>query len=101
MEERYCHSEDREVHKPNGHEGGQIWRMWYCSIRYWDFLVFEPRILLSEIFLSHRIFYRSGYKKAIVALARKILKLVWHLLTNDELYQETETLLTKSAGSPA
>lgn len=39
-----------------------------------------------------RIFSRSGYKKAIVALARKILKLVWHLLTNDEMYQEKNTL---------
>jgi transposase len=47
-----------------------------------------------------RIFNRSGYKKAIVALARKILKLVWHLLTNDELYQEKNTLLTKSSRLP-
>ncbi len=37
-----------------------------------------------------RIFSRSGYKKAIVALARKILKLVWHLLINDEMYQEKD-----------
>jgi transposase len=47
-----------------------------------------------------RIFNRSGYKKAIVALARKILKLVWHLLTNDELYQEKNTLLSKSSRLP-
>ena len=47
-----------------------------------------------------RIFNRSGYKKAIVALARKILKLVWHLLTNDELYQEKNPLLTKSSLLP-
>jgi len=47
-----------------------------------------------------RIFNRSGYKKAIVALARKILKLVWHLLTNDEHYQEKNTLLTKSSCLP-
>jgi transposase len=47
-----------------------------------------------------RIFKRSGYKKAIVALARKILKLVWHLLTNDELYQEKNTLLAKSSCLP-
>jgi len=47
-----------------------------------------------------RIFYRSGYKKAIVALARKILKLVWHLLTNDELYQEKNSPLTNSSRLP-
>jgi len=47
-----------------------------------------------------RIFNRSGYKKAIVALARKIFKLVWHLLTNDELYQEKNTLLSKSSRLP-
>lgn len=47
-----------------------------------------------------RIFNRSGYKKAIVALARKILKLVWHLLTNDELYEEKNTLLAKSCRLP-
>jgi len=44
-----------------------------------------------------RIFNRSGYKKAIVALARKILKLVWHLLTNDELYEEKNAPLSKSS----
>ncbi|MDO9326887.1 MAG: IS110 family transposase, partial [Methanoregula sp.] len=47
-----------------------------------------------------RIFNHSGYKKAIVALARKILKLVWHLLTNDELYQEKNSPLTKSSRIP-
>ena len=47
-----------------------------------------------------RIFNRAGYKKAIVALARKILKLVWHLLTNDELYQEKNTIVTKSSRLP-
>jgi len=47
-----------------------------------------------------RIFNRSGYKKAIVALARKILKLVWHLLTNDEFYKEKNTLFTKSSRLP-
>jgi transposase len=46
-----------------------------------------------------RIFARSGYKKAIVALARKILKLVWHLLTNDEMYQENN-LVPKSPCLP-
>lgn len=29
---------------------------------------------------------RKGYKKAIVAVARKILRIVWHLLVNDEMY---------------
>jgi len=47
-----------------------------------------------------RIFNRSGYKKAIVALARKILKLVWHLLTNDEFYEEKNTLVRKSSHLP-
>jgi len=52
-----------------------------------------------QIFFD-RHYSRSGYKKAIVALARKILKLVWHLLTNDELYEEQNTLLTKSFRLP-
>jgi len=39
-----------------------------------------------------RIFARSGYKKAIVAVARKILKLVWHLLSNDELFENEAPL---------
>jgi transposase len=47
-----------------------------------------------------RIFNRSGYKKAIVALARKILKLVWHLLNNDELYQEKNSLFSKASRLP-
>ena len=47
-----------------------------------------------------RIFNRSGYKKAIVALARKILKLVWHLLTNDEFYEEKNILVGKSSHLP-
>lgn len=29
---------------------------------------------------------RKGYEKAIVAVARKILRIVWHLLVNDEMY---------------
>jgi hypothetical protein len=32
---------------------------------------------------------RKGYKKAIVAVARKILRIVWHLLVNDEMYVDT------------
>lgn len=31
---------------------------------------------------------RKGYKKAIVAVARKMLRIVWHLLTNNELYKD-------------
>jgi len=50
----------------------------------------QKNTVLRDFF--DRIFSRSGYKKAIVALARKILKLVWHLLTNDEMYQEKNTL---------
>ena len=29
---------------------------------------------------------KTGYKKAIVAVARKMLRIVWHLLVNDEEY---------------
>ncbi|MFH0968415.1 MAG: IS110 family transposase, partial [Methanobacteriota archaeon] len=29
------------------------------------------------------------YKKAVVAVARKILRIVWHLLVNDEMYVDT------------
>ena len=67
----------------------------------WDrsFLYSNQRILPSEFSLTAFFIVRVT-EKTIVALARKILKLVWHLLTNDELYQETETLLTKSTGLP-
>lgn len=41
----------------------------------------------------HRYFVRLkrriGYLKAIVALARKILRLLWHLLINQEFYKES------------
>ena len=47
-----------------------------------------------------RIFARSGYKKAIVAVARKVLKLVWHLLSTDELYEEENSLGHKSSRLP-
>jgi len=59
----------------------------------------QSRNTALRIFFD-RIFNRSGYKKAIVALARKILKLVWHLLTNDELYQEKNSPLAKSSRLP-
>ncbi len=29
---------------------------------------------------------KKGYKKAIVAVARKMLRIVWHLLVHDELF---------------
>ena len=35
-----------------------------------------------------RIAFRRGRNKAIVALARKILTILWHLLVNRELYVE-------------
>lgn len=39
---------------------------------------------LNEYFNS--LLPKKGYKKAIVAVARKILRIVWHLLINNELY---------------
>jgi transposase len=33
-----------------------------------------------------RLMPKKGYKKAIVAVARKMLRVVWHLLVNDELF---------------
>lgn len=35
-----------------------------------------------------RLHKRCGYKKAIVALARKLLTLIWHLLMNHEYYED-------------
>lgn len=35
-----------------------------------------------------RVKQRGGYKKAMVALARKILTLIWHLLIHDEFYKD-------------
>ena len=29
-----------------------------------------------------------GHSKAIVALARKIVTILWHLITNDEMYED-------------
>ena len=31
---------------------------------------------------------RKGYKKAIVAVARKILRIVWYLLINNEIFED-------------
>lgn len=33
-----------------------------------------------------RLMPKKGYKKAIIAVARKMLRIVWHLLVNDELF---------------
>lgn len=33
-----------------------------------------------------RLMPKKGYKKAIVAVARKMLRIVWHLLVNDEMF---------------
>jgi transposase len=33
-----------------------------------------------------RLMPKKGYKKAIVAVARKMLRIVWHLLINDEVF---------------
>ena len=35
-----------------------------------------------------RLKKKCGFKKAIVALARKLLTLIWHLLTNKEMYED-------------
>ena len=35
-----------------------------------------------------RLMPKKGYKKAIVAVARKMLRIVWHLLVNDEMFAD-------------
>jgi transposase len=52
---------------------------------------------LKQFFL--RIRTRKGYKMAIVALARKVLALIHHLLTNHERYDEPSGT-TKTANPP-
>ncbi len=47
-----------------------------------------------------RIKSRQGYKKAIVALARKILCILHHLLTNRELYTENNDTPIKNVKLP-
>ena len=37
----------------------------------------------------HKLKNRIGYQKAIIALARKILCILWHLLMNREFYIDT------------
>jgi len=39
---------------------------------------------------------RIGYKKAIVTVAHKILRIVWHLLVKDEMYVETILIVNNS-----
>ncbi|PAV10987.1 transposase [Methanosarcina spelaei] len=41
---------------------------------------------LKEFF--NRKMKSIGYAKAIIALARKIVTIIWHLITNDEMYQD-------------
>ncbi|HEY9247444.1 MAG TPA: transposase [Candidatus Methanoperedens sp.] len=54
----------------------------------------EGRNKLKSFFL--RVKTRQGFKKAIVALARKILCILHHLLINRELYEEDgETRIKK------
>ena len=38
----------------------------------------------------NRHFPGKGYKKAIVAVARKILRIAWHLLVNDEEFVDED-----------
>jgi len=47
-----------------------------------------------------RIKKRSGYKKAIVALARKILTIIWHLLVNKETYDDDAYTQKKQSTIP-
>jgi transposase len=35
-----------------------------------------------------RLMPKKGYKKAIVAVARKMLRIVWHLLVHDEVFED-------------
>ncbi|MDE4907353.1 transposase [Methanogenium marinum] len=48
-----------------------------------------------------RIKKRSGYKKAIVALARKNLTIIWHLLTYKELFVDESYIPKKQSVVPA
>ena len=48
-----------------------------------------------------RIKKRSGYKKAIVALARKLLTIIWHLLVNNEVYADENYTQKQKSTVPA
>jgi len=43
----------------------------------------------------YKIKQRSGSKKAIVALARKLLVIIYHLLKNKDVYNEEKFELTR------
>jgi transposase len=45
-----------------------------------------------------RVQAKKGYNVAAVALARKVLCILYHLLMNREMYQEDEVIKTKSIG---
>ena len=45
-----------------------------------------------------RVQAKKGYNVAAVALARKVLCILYHLLMNQEMYQENEVIKTKSTG---
>ena len=45
-----------------------------------------------------RVQAKKGYNVAAVALARKVLCILYHLLMNQEMYQEDEVIKTKSIG---
>jgi len=47
-----------------------------------------------------RVKARQGFKKAIVALARKILCILHHLLNNREFYSEDDEILVKKCKIP-
>lgn len=42
-----------------------------------------------------RIKARHGHKKAVVALGRKMLCIAWHLLRNNELFDEKQLKITQ------
>ena len=43
----------------------------------------------------YRLRARRGTKKALIAVARKLLAMVWHILTTGEIYEETRYEKTK------
>jgi len=46
-----------------------------------------------------RLMPKKGYKKAIVAVARKMLRIVWHLLVNEEMFVD-DVLRSKQVKLP-
>jgi transposase len=45
----------------------------------------------------YRLRARRGTKKALIAVARKLLSIIWHMITNNEPYSEERYDLTKKA----